>query len=93
MMYNKYLSELFINIAILFICYLLSILNLFLRFDVGEIVRQHSCSVDKDETADELKKKLSDMGGRLLIDSFKELTRSLRYAVPQPEKGITYGKI
>jgi len=66
---------------------------LFLRFDIGEIVRQHSCSVDKDETADELKKKLSDMGGRLLVDSFKELTKSLRYAVPQSENGITYGKI
>ncbi|KAL4113371.1 hypothetical protein QTP88_017003 [Uroleucon formosanum] len=60
------------------------------RFDVGEIVRQHSCSVNKDETADELKKKLSEMGGRLLIDSFKELTRSLRYAVPQSENDITY---
>lgn len=72
---------------------MLSIFNLFLRFDVGEIVRQHSCSVGKDETADELKKKLSDMGGRLLIESFKELTRNLKYAVPQPEHGITYGKI
>lgn len=47
------------------------------RFDIGEIVKQHSCSVGKDETADELKKKLSNMGGRLLIDSFKELTRNL----------------
>lgn len=60
------------------------------RFDIGEIVKQHSCSVGKDETADELKKKLSNMGGRLLIDSFKELTRNLRYAVPQSENEITY---
>lgn len=63
------------------------------RFDTGEIVRQHSCTVDKDETAEELKKKLADMGGRLLVDCFKELTRTLRSAVPQPEDGITYGKI
>lgn len=63
------------------------------RFDIGEIVRQHSCTVDKDETADELKKKLADMGGRLLVDCFKELKRTLRSAIPQPEDGITYGKI
>ncbi|XP_015375844.1 PREDICTED: methionyl-tRNA formyltransferase, mitochondrial isoform X2 [Diuraphis noxia] len=66
------------------------IIKCFPQFDVGEIVRQHSCSVGKDETADELKKKLSDMGGHLLIDSFKELTRNLKYAVPQSEHGITY---
>lgn len=91
MMYNKYLLGIFINTQ-LFYFYFFEYIQ-FLRFDVGEIVKQHSCSVDKDETADELKKKLSEMGGRLLIDSFKELTRSLRYAVPQSENDITYGKI
>lgn len=91
MMYNKYLLGIFINTQ-LFYFYFFEYIQ-FLRFDVGEIVRQHSCSVNKDETADELKKKLSEMGGRLLIDSFKELTRSLRYAVPQSENDITYGKI
>lgn len=33
------------------------------------------------------------MGGQLLVDCFKELTKTLRHAVPQPENGITYGKI
>lgn len=33
------------------------------------------------------------MGGRLLVDCFKELTRTLRSAVPQPENEITYGKV
>jgi len=37
---------------------------LFFRFDVGEIVKQHSCSVGRDETALELKNKLANMGGR-----------------------------
>lgn len=62
------------------------------RFDIGEIIKQHSCSVGKDETGVELKTKLADMGGRLLVDCFKELTRALRTATPQPEDGITYGK-
>lgn len=65
---------------------------MFFRFDIGEIVRQHSCTVDKDETAQELKNKLADMGGRLLVDCFKELRRTLQSAVPQPENEITYGK-
>jgi len=90
-MYNKYLLGIFINTYLFYFLFIEYIQ--FLRFDVGEIVRQHSCSVDKDETADELKKKLSEMGGSLLIDSFKELTRNLRYAVPQSENEITYGKI
>lgn len=63
------------------------------RFDVGEIVKQHSCTVSKYETADELKMKLADMGGHLLVDCFKELRRTLKSAVPQPKIGITYGKI
>lgn len=66
--------------------------SFYFRFDIGEIVRQHSCTVGKDETANELKKKLADMGGHLLVDCFKELTKTLRHAVPQPESGITYGK-
>lgn len=33
------------------------------------------------------------MGGRLLVDCFKELTKTLRFAVPQPKTGITYGII
>jgi len=33
------------------------------------------------------------MGGRLLVDCFKDLKRTLRFATPQPENGITYGKI
>jgi hypothetical protein len=33
------------------------------------------------------------MGGHLLVDCFKELTKTLKHAVPQPENGITYGKI
>ncbi|XP_050419670.1 methionyl-tRNA formyltransferase, mitochondrial [Adelges cooleyi] len=60
------------------------------KFDIGEIVRQHSCSVGQHETAKQLKEKLAEMGGRLLVDTFKELTRNLRTAMPQPESGITY---
>lgn len=33
------------------------------------------------------------MGGRLLVDCFKELTKTLKSAIPQPEIGITYGII
>lgn len=66
---------------------------MYFRFDIGEIIRQHSCTVGINETAEELKDRLADMGGRLLVDCFKELKMSLRSAVPQPKDGITYGKI
>lgn len=33
------------------------------------------------------------MGSRLLIDCFKELPRTLKSAVPQPEHEATYGKL
>lgn len=66
---------------------------LLFRFDVGEIVKQHSCTVGHNETALELKNKLANMGGRLLVDCFKELTKTLKFAIPQLENETTYGKL
>ncbi|XP_050540669.1 methionyl-tRNA formyltransferase, mitochondrial-like isoform X3 [Daktulosphaira vitifoliae] len=60
------------------------------KFDVGEIVRQHSCAIDQHEMAKQLKEKLAEMGGNLLVECFKELRKNLKYAVPQPKFGITY---
>lgn len=33
------------------------------------------------------------MGSRLLIDCFKELPKTLKSAVPQPQHEATYGKL
>lgn len=51
--------------------YLIYFLGLILV--IGEIVMEHGCSVDNDQTADELKQETQIWVDILLIDSFKEL--------------------
>lgn len=63
----------------------------FIRFDVGDIVRQYKVCIKPDETAEDLTNRLAEVGARQLMECFRDLPRSLEYAIPQPEDGVTKG--
>nr|CAG4651257.1 EOG090X0BM2 [Simocephalus serrulatus] len=59
------------------------------HFDVGDIVKQKSLSIDPDTTALQLTDRLAEMGASLLVGCLSDLHYHLDRCVPQPTEGIT----
>ena len=58
--------------------------------DSGPILLQEETEIGADETAGELSRRLSEMGGRLVVRTLDELERGNLTPRPQPSEGITY---
>lgn len=58
--------------------------------DTGDILLQEELKIRDDENAEELSKRLSKLGSKVLIDTLKELERGDLKPVPQVEEDSTY---
>lgn len=63
------------------------------RFDTGDIVRQYSVTIGRNETAEELTNRMALLGARLLMECIRDLPRSVKFAVPQSREGVSYGTV
>ncbi|KAJ1527826.1 hypothetical protein ONE63_007769 [Megalurothrips usitatus] len=59
-------------------------------FDKGEVLSRQEVSIHPNETALELRARLSEVGGKELISCMQRLPECLEDAHPQPEEGICY---
>lgn len=66
---------------------------LFFRFDKGEVLSRREVEISPNETAPHLRTRLSDIGGEELLSCIQRLPQCLEDARPQPEDGVTYGKL
>lgn len=58
--------------------------------DSGPILLEEETEIGPEETAGELSRRLSEMGGRLVVRTLEALERGAVTPRPQPSEGITY---
>ncbi|XP_063216946.1 methionyl-tRNA formyltransferase, mitochondrial isoform X3 [Bacillus rossius redtenbacheri] len=61
------------------------------KFDIGDIVKQESCHIHRDETLPQLYGRLAALGAKVLVECLHDLPHCLTKAVPQPHGNSTYG--
>ncbi|XP_034247306.1 methionyl-tRNA formyltransferase, mitochondrial [Thrips palmi] len=60
------------------------------EFDKGEVLKQREVEIAPNETAVNLRKRMSDIGGDVLLSCIQRLPQCLEDARPQPKEGVTY---
>ncbi|XP_063216948.1 methionyl-tRNA formyltransferase, mitochondrial isoform X5 [Bacillus rossius redtenbacheri] len=60
------------------------------KFDIGDIVKQESCHIHRDETLPQLYGRLAALGAKVLVECLHDLPHCLTKAVPQPHGNSTY---
>ncbi len=58
--------------------------------DSGPILLQEETEIGPDETADELSRRLAEMGGGLVVRTLERLERGDLEPRPQPQEGVSY---
>lgn len=61
--------------------------------DTGDMLLTDRLTLAADETGGSLFEKLSAMGGRLIVETLRELEAGTLPRTPQPEAGMTYAKM
>lgn len=56
-------------------------------------MRQYSVPIGRNETAKELTNRMAELGARLLMECIRDLPRSVKFAVPQSNGGVSYGTL
>ena len=61
--------------------------------DTGDMLLKGETVIEKDDTADSLHDKLSELGANLIVDALSKLEKGELTAVPQPEGPLFYAKM
>ncbi|MBO4775201.1 MAG: methionyl-tRNA formyltransferase [Lachnospiraceae bacterium] len=61
--------------------------------DTGDMLLKGETVIEKDDTADSLHDKLSELGANLIVDALSKLEKGELIAVPQPEGPLFYAKM
>lgn len=68
----------------------ISIMQMDVGLDTGDILLMEDLAIEKDETAHSLHDKLANLGSELIVYALKRLENGQLTATPQPSKGVTY---
>lgn len=68
----------------------ISIMYMKMKMDSGDILKQKSIPILKEDTQDTMFTKLADLGGKLLLETLEEIENGTQTATPQLEAGVTY---
>jgi len=70
----------------------ISIMKIVPKLDAGPVLIQSKLSINKDTNYEEISKKMSDLGAKLIIDAIELIKNNKANFIPQDESKVIYAK-